>query len=509
MYRQRVILLIIILTFFAPVVLFDYAHFPFSDGAEHGAAVRALAKNLIHPGDPMLNIDKTGSPRYVPSILVMALGMKLLHLHILSTLKLFTILCFALFLASATLFSRSYFGDRKKARWSVVFLLFFWGLGWQEANAYMFSALLASAYYPSVVSFSLALLSLYCQMRYMQRPAAGYLISAIALGAISFINHPLTGIFFFASSGLLYVEKTGFCLRSLLCFISTVAVALCLIALWPYYNFYSVIFKMATGAIGETADYKLTHEYLYSNVLLRTGPALAGIPLIGILIMQKRHMFLWGGFFIFSLLYGAGYFWNISLAERTIFFVMFCLQMTAACFCIEWLFSSKTSAALGLKKTIARVFVVLLTGGVVLQYSLVFKELIAPSFSRAAGSAFPRYVNPNAMQHELKKYLHEGDVVLSEIYSSWSVPVYTGAKIVALYHTAPHITDNEKRIKDVEQFYNFPLTPEQRKRIIAKYGVTHIFLNFIINGKQLVPILKQIGYKSIVCTDASCIFAVE
>jgi len=508
MYRHRVIFIIIILAFSAPVVLFDYGHFPFSDGAEHGAAVRALGKNLIHPGDPMLNIDKTGSPRYVPSILVMALGMKLLHLNILPTLKLFTILYFVLFLVSATLFSRSYFADRRKALWSVLFLLFFWGLGWQEANAYMFSALLASAYYPSVVSFSLALLSLYCQISYMQRPAAtGYLISAIGLGAISFINHPLTGIFFFAGSGLLYVETTGFCMRNLLCFFSTIAAALCLIALWPYYDFYSVIFKMATGTIGETADYKLTHQYLYSNVLLRAGPALAGIPLTGMLIKQKRHMFLWGGFFIFSLLYGAGYYWNISLAERTIFFVMFCLQMTAACLCVEWLFSAKTSAALDIKKIIAGMFVVLLTGGVLLQSSLVFTEFIQPSFRSTGASGFPRHVNPNALQNGLGKYLGEGDVVLSDPFSSWSIPVYTGAKVVALFHTTPHITDNDQRTKDVDQFYNSPVTPQQRKNILARYRVTHIFLNFVINGKQLVPILKEMGYKPLVCSETFCIFA--
>ncbi len=136
------------------------------------------------------------------------------------------------------------------------------------------------------------------------------------------------------------------------------------------------------------------------------------------------------------------------------------------------------------------------------------KEFVYPSFSFAAGSPFPRYVNPNAMQHELKKHLHDGDVVLSDIYSSWSVPVYTGAKIVGLYHTAPHVTDNIQRIADVEAFYNVATPNSVRKEIVEKYGVTHIFLYFRTNGKQLEPILLKSGYPLIVRTESFGIFLV-
>jgi hypothetical protein len=45
---------IIILIFSIPLAMLDYAHFPFSDGAEHGAAVRVLAQNFITPDDPCL-----------------------------------------------------------------------------------------------------------------------------------------------------------------------------------------------------------------------------------------------------------------------------------------------------------------------------------------------------------------------------------------------------------------------------------------------------------------------
>ena len=153
-----------------------------------------------HPGD---------SPRFVPSILVMALFMKLLHLDVLVILKIFLTVYFSLFLLAAALFSREYFNDAGQAPWSVASLLFLWGSGWTGANAYMFSALLYTAYFPSVVSFSLALLALYFQLRFLRYNKKRFLAAQILLGSIVFVNHPLTGVFFFICSGLLYLEKKG------------------------------------------------------------------------------------------------------------------------------------------------------------------------------------------------------------------------------------------------------------------------------------------------------------
>jgi len=78
-----------ILVFFISLAMLDYAHFPFSDGAEHGAAVRELANNFIHPDDPMLEGNYGGSARYVPSIFVMAVFLRLTGLDVLIVIKIF------------------------------------------------------------------------------------------------------------------------------------------------------------------------------------------------------------------------------------------------------------------------------------------------------------------------------------------------------------------------------------------------------------------------------------
>ncbi|MCX5902792.1 MAG: hypothetical protein NTV89_04810 [Proteobacteria bacterium] len=508
MSRNTVVFIIFLIVISTPFALLDYAHFPYSDGAEHGAAVRALAEDMLHPGDPILNGINGGSPRYVPSILVMALVMRLFPVDVLVILKLFLIIYFTLFLVSVGLFSSEYFNDSGQAPWSIACLLFLWGLGWNGANAYMFSAILYTAYYPSVVSFSLAFLALYFQLRFLRSERKAFLVGALLSGAFSFVNHPLTGAFFLICSGLVYLEREGLSKKALFCYTLSIITALCLTVLWPYYNFLASLMTVASGEMQKTLDYISTRQFLYSKVLLRSGAALAGIPIASYYLRRRRYLLLWGGVLLFGLLYLYGFYGNLSLAERCIFFVLCFLQIAVSRLCRELSDTNVWRAQRGINKVIFYSLILLLGGGIATQAVLTFKEFVYPSFSFAAGSPFPRYINPNAMHHELKKYLRDGDVVLSDVYSSWAVPVYTGAKIIALFHTAPHVTDNIQRIADVEVFYNVTTPNSVRNAIVKKYGVTHIFLHFKIDGRQLDPILEGMGYHKVFRANEFCIFSV-
>jgi uncharacterized membrane protein len=113
------------------------------------------------------------------------------------------------------------------------------------------------------------------------------------------------------------------------------------------------------------------------------------------------------------------------------------------------------------------------------------------------------------MQMELRKYLGDGDVVLSDIYSSWSIPVYTGAKVIALFHTPPHVDDNLERINSVETFYDGDTSSEERMKILKKYEVTHIFLNFKIIGKDIEFPLKEMGFSVVAHSNSFCLFSVS
>jgi len=279
--------------------------------------------------------------------------------------------------------------------------------------------------------------------------------------------------------------------------------------LWPYYSFFTNLSEIASGQMAQTADYQSTRQYLYSKFLIRSGPALLGIPFVILFFWQKRYLLLVGSFAFFSLFYLAGYLFKISLAERLVFFIMFTLQMSVSHICREWFLRSAPTLDQNVKRIITWFLLLLLIIGIGIQLVLVYTKFITPAFERTAGFTFPKYVSPNTMQMELRKYLGDGDVVLSDIYSSWSIPVYTGAKVIALFHTPPHVDDNLKRVKSVETFYDGDTSSEERMKILKKYGVTHIFLNYQITGKDIESVLKEMGFSVVEQNESFCLFSVS
>ncbi len=151
--------------------------------------------------------------------------------------------------------------------------------------------------------------------------------------------------------------------KALSCYTLSIITALCLTVLWPYYNFFASLMTIASGEMQKTMDYSLTREYLYSKPLLRSGAALAGIPIALYYLMKRQYLLLWGGSLLFGLLYLYGFYSTISLAERCVFFMLCLLQIAASRLCREW--SAKnawTSQHLG-NKIFFTFLVFLLVGG--------------------------------------------------------------------------------------------------------------------------------------------------
>jgi hypothetical protein len=337
MTKRFTIFVAIILAVYVPLSLISIAHFPFSDGAEHGAAVRALAENPIHPEDPMLAGQPGNSPRYVPSIYVMGLTMRAFQLDIITTIKIFSILYFLLFLFSVTLFSREYFKDPGQAPWTIAAMLFLWGFGWKGANAYMFAALLQTSWYPSLASFSLSLLALYCQLRFVRSSNKGFFMVSVVIGALSFVNHLITGGFFLVCSGLIYLNKWQLKKKTFIYYGITLAVTLTITLLWPFYDFIATTVRVLSGQMAQAADYHLARSYLTNyQPLLRAGLALCGIPCLLIFIFQKRYFLLLSSFAIFASIYISSFFLEPSLIERFVFFAIFTLHMAFSRICREW-----------------------------------------------------------------------------------------------------------------------------------------------------------------------------
>jgi hypothetical protein len=496
---------LIILVFFIPLTMLDYAHFPFSDGAEHGAAVRVLAQNFQTPDDPMLDGNYGGSVRYVPSVFIMATFLRLSGLDVLVVIKIFLIIFLFLFFYSVVRFANLYIDKPNGSFCLLASLLFLWGTGWIGANAYMFSAIIYTAYFPSVVSFSISLLALSFLLQYLQNDEKGYFVWCCILGGIAFVNHPLTGAFFFITSFFLLFERLLSFKRCFILFCLIIAVSFSFSLLWPYYQFFDSFSSIASGAMAQTDDYQMTWQYLHSNRLLRIGPALIALPLIAILMFKRKNLMVTGSFVVFVLVYVFGFFAKANLSERFIFFIVFTLQLT---FSLFWISCLRKNA--GLKKSFFIVTICLAAG---FQSCLIFNEFIAPAFKIKSGISFlPRYSSPNKVFKDLKKYLSVDDVVLSDIYSLWSVPVYTGARIIGMWHTPPHVKDNFERIEDIKRFYNPTTSNAERKEILIKYAVTHILLNHYVFGNSNKLIEQQVtllGYPLVVKNEDYSIFVIQ
>jgi hypothetical protein len=495
---------LVVLIVYMPVAMLDYGYFPYSDGAEHCAAVRELANNLRSPGDPMLVGDYPGSPRYTPSILLMSLFQKTCGIDVLLNIKIFLIVFFLFFLLSVFLFTREYFNDAGQPLSSLSCMLFLCWSCIQEPNAYAFFSLLHNSYYPSVVSFSLSLSSLYCLLKYFNSKRGLWFVIQATMGSIAFVNHPVTGCFYFISTFLITAERKGFSKALVLVPAVSLLTAVALVALWPYYNFFSSATAIVTGKMAGTADYFISWKDLHNPHLLLFGIPLFALPLVALYTVQRRHLYLYGSCLAFLIVYSGGYFMRLNLSERFIFFIAFTLHVTFSRFLRQWAASPDN-----LKKMLSKAMAILVLSGGITQGYFVCREYIWPAFTVEEGKWLPSYVSPNHAQLKLHNYFSRGDIVLSDLYSSWSIPVYTDAKIVCLFHTPPHIHDNKERIADVMKFYKPETGNPERLVILKKYNVTHVYLNYAITGKEIKSQVEALGLTAMANSNTFEIFSVK
>ena len=506
--KHVTLLCLLITAAYIPLACLDYEHVPYSDGAEHGAVLRELIRDIKSPGEPMLETYTGKSPRYVPSLFLMASVARLTGMNAFSTIKLFSILFFIFFLISLIFFARQYFQDPKQAFWTIACMLFLWGTGWTGANAYMFSALVYTAWYPSLVSFACVFISLAYACRFLREAEPASYAGWCLFGAVAFVNHPLTASFLWLASTLLTIEIKGW--RGLFrpWFTLFFAASIGIMALWPYYDFFESLFTITSGSLATTSDYLLTRTYLYSNIIVRTGPALAAIPVLFFYILKKKHSMLSQLWLISLCIYAAGYFLRISLSERFIFAIIFSSQILVSRYaCTLWQDVRKRTATAA-QTTCFALFAVLVAYGLIGQASLIMQEYLYPDFTVNSNAPYLHYKDPTATHKQFAYYIQPGDIVFSDVFTSWGIPLYTGAKIVSLFHTPPHIRDNIERIAEVNRFYDPSLDNLQRIQILRHFNATKLVIHFPVAGQDIRDQITSMGLPLIMKSDAVYIYDV-
>lgn len=504
--KKTIILCLLVTAVYIPLACLDYHELPFSDGAEHGAALCELIRDIKSPGEAMLNEYRGKSPRYVPSLVLMAATALLTGIDALTTMKLFSVLFFILFLAAVYFFTREYFQDPQQPFWSLACILFLWGTGWHGSNAYMFSALVHTAYYPSVVAFACVLISLAYACRFLRNGGAGAFSGWCLFGAAAFVNHPLTAAFLWIASALLIIETEG--LRGLFrpWLTAFIVVSIAAMALWPYYDFFASMLTASSGSIAASWDYRLTRTYLYSDIAMRTGPALIAIPLLFFYTLKKKYAAVTMLCLVALCIYAAGYFLHINLAERFIFVIVFSAQiLVSRCACMLWQATHRGTASTA-QTGCAALIAALLASGVIVQARITFQEYMRPNFIASSSPPYIRYRDPTALYRNLARYIRPDDIVFTDMGTAWGIPLYTGAKILSLLHTPPHVHDNEIRIQTIDGFFDPATDNLTRRRILKDFKATKLILNSLVVDNALKEQIRTMGLPLIMQDDAVCIF---
>jgi len=449
------------------------------DYGEHAASVRELSNHLLSPRNPLLAADGSTTLRYTPYILLLATVKRIFLLNLFSTIEIASVVSFLFFIMGLYLWGKEYFQDAKMPLYLLLTLLFFWGKPFNYSNEYSLRFLTYSLFYPSTLTFNLSFLGFYLILSYARSEKLRYYFLYLVVAVFIFLTHPLTASFFLLGAGLHVCSEGDKRLKHTLLFAVSLVIILAAALLWPYHPFWDALIASTS-----TDWYYPFRTYLYEiRNIYRMGPALLGLPVVLFFLMKKQYDFISRGFILCASIYVLSYVANIRLGERYIFFSIFFLHLALAWYLSTLKIASpgairETLATLNEKNLHVLFFLIIALLSTGYQLAKLGCEQAGFVLDFKPRPVLTRYRNPLDNYVLLQGKIAAGDIVLSDPLTSWLLPAFTGAKIVALYHNNPLVADNDQRMADAVFFYHPATSSAERKRIVQKYAVTHLLLNF-------------------------------
>jgi hypothetical protein len=125
-------------------------------------------------------------------------------------------------------------------------------------------------------------------------------------------------------------------------------------------------------------------------------------------------------------------------------------------------------------KNVKIIFIAALAIGTITQFYMIGKVYLPQWMEFTPHVRMKTYEHPQRKYIALKPYLHRGDIVLTDISTSWILPCITDVKVISLLHNVPRFLENFERMKDTMNFFN---SPKEQISILKKYRVSHILVN--------------------------------
>lgn len=334
-------------------------------------------------------------------------------------------------------------------------------------------------FFPSEVSFSLSFIGFFYLLRFSRYQKLSDYWKYLFLAVFILLSHPLTGSFFLIGAFLLTITEGRNRVRNSGFYLLSVLITFLLLILWPYYPFLKALSNSISTPWAEE-----TRMYLYATKnIYKMGPAVLGIPIVFLLLIRRKYHFITYGFILCACIYVFTYKPKIYLGERYIFY-MICFLHLALSWYLKTLgllsFSSMKETLMNLneKNVHILIFTLIMILSISYQIAKLGFEQIGCTINFKPKPIIQKYRNPTDNYKLLIGKVKEGDIIVSDPLTSWLIPTFTDAKIVALYHDNPLAPDNEKRVEDLITFYKSSTRLKTRAGILKRYNVTHVLLNF-------------------------------
>lgn len=456
-----------------------------ADYWEHSAALHSLLENPWHPRHPHLSSD-SGSPRFGPQFLVVALMARALHWNALEAMTLAASLNALLFVSGIYVFFRSYFRHPLAPLYGLLVMFGAWWFGWNFSNVYALPVFFNVASYPSTTALGLTLHGFGLAVRLLRGQVQRRWLAWSTLvlwAALVMIVHQLTVVLSISGVLLLAAVEPKVSLRRRFEIAGALALGCGLAAFWPYFSPFLVL----RGGRGEAADWASESvqqaKELYSkprlHMFYRTqgltralGLAWVTVLALPYFLLQRRRWFVSLGALSMLLPFLANMYIEVPLGHGFVLLAMVYLHVG-----LVWLALGLTpghSSSFPLLRFRALGIVTsLLTFATLL---LFFSHAVLHAYESQQPAKFEERESPLVVSSRaIAEAAGPNAIILASPRTSWPLPTF-GPRVLVLLHPDPLVPDAGQREGLVGRFLRRSISDAERREILARYGVTHVLL---------------------------------
>jgi hypothetical protein len=422
---------------------------------EHAAVVRELAARPFAPGNPVVRSD---APHqfYSPYSLALGLIARVSGAEPTRVLAAAGPANLALLLVGLIALVRACCRDGDRAAfYAILSVLVLWGRDpWQWSSFVHLGAIGTTMPYPSTFALGLMLLGLAAHAG--PSPSPPRWVALAVLGALIVITHPPTALPFFVGLAAIELGRPVVTVRALGALTATVAAAVVLALLWPYYSVADLVGTYS-------ADFAARNWRLYQRIASRTWPILLLAPLAFAVRLRRSWrdpLVLCACVLAGTYAYGwATRSWGLG---RNISFFAIAVQVGAGELAarVERAVASRSVSLAGVVPVLA------------LAAALVLPPFVGPTLSRCD----PRRPDIVPDLAFLREHVGPDDVVMADVANGWRVPAFAG-KLVGSHRLSPWVLDHAARLADTRRFFAATTPTAERRAILDRWQARFVLLD--------------------------------